>query len=371
MPSEIEWGHQSVTPKDIEGVTQALHGGMPRALEEQLEGAFVRLLGAPHAVAMSSVGCAYQALYSALRVGPDDQIITTPFTPPAAVAAALARGARLILVDLGATSYPTHQRSRGRSILIVSHYAGTPVALDSIEQQLTSPNDVLIEDASDALGATDQDGTRIGACRWSRITLFDLNARSITAGSGAILMTHDAALAEQLRLLRSGGLGSSIAPSTPEGSYLAASPLESGLPVVVTYGIDAHLNPLAAALGLSQLEKLERFIKRRRQVMDWYREHLTDPAIQHPNDVSHSACAFLPLQVDWAALKIPRTQLRHALTHQGIETRVTVPLHHHPLFAQEVELPLSDQFFQKLLELPVYPALSEPQIQQICAALRA
>jgi perosamine synthetase len=339
MSFDIEWAHPSITPKDVESVTNALNNGLPRQLQEQLEAAFVRLTGAPHAVGVSSLGCAYQALYTVLNVGPADQLITTPLTPIVAVAAALARGARLILIDLDEADYRQYlqPRTRGRSILLISHYAGNPAPVDLIEQLLTSPDDILIEEASDALGATYRDGTRVGASRWSRITLFDLQTRTITGGNGALCTTQDQRLAEQLYQLRD--------------------------------RMSARLNPLAAALALSQVDKLERFIKRRRHVIDWYRQRLVHPAIHLPSDTSHSACAFLPLQIDWSAFRMPRDRLIHDLHLRGIETRLTQPLHQ--LLNLERQFPAADHFAAQLLELPAYPALTEYKVEKICSSILA
>jgi dTDP-4-amino-4,6-dideoxygalactose transaminase len=320
MSIEIEWAHQSITPKDVEGVTRALNQGLPAQLEQQLEEAFARYLSVPHAIAISSLGCAYQTLYAALQIGSADQLITTSCVPIAAIAPALARGARLHQIEQQQPElFLVPRRSRGRSILLISHEAGDPVPVDLIERQLTSPDDLVIEDASDALGALYRDGSRVGCCRWSRVTLFDLHARSITAGSGALVTTQDAALAAQLREQR--------------------------------HRTQAHLNPLAAALGLSQLDKLERFIKRRRHVMDWYRQRLLHPAITLPPAIPHSACAYLSLQIDWERFGLPCDQLHHRLLQKGIETRMPSSPNH--------------------ILLPIYPALTEHKVDYICASLLA
>jgi perosamine synthetase len=257
----IPYGHQSVDEDDVEAVAEVLRSDwltqgptvdrFERELAERVE---VR-----HAVAFSSGTAALHGAAHVAGLGPDDLVVTSPLTFIASANCARYVGARVGLVDVDPTTWnldlPAVPSCATGAVPV--HYAGLPVQLGGWTQR---PR-VVIEDAAHALGASTPEGP-VGNCAHSDMTCFSFHpVKPITTGEGGAVTTNDDELADRLRRFRNHG--TERRPNEGAWAY-----------EVTEVGFNYRLSDLHAALGLSQLPKLDRFVERRNEIASRYREQL-------------------------------------------------------------------------------------------------
>jgi perosamine synthetase len=283
-------------------------------------------------------------------------VATSPLTFMASANCARYVGASVALVDIERRTLnldPTRVPDDARGFVPV-HYAGLPVELE----RLPTRPDILIEDAAHALGASTPDGP-IGNCARSDACVFSFHpVKPITTGEGGAITTNDDGLADELRRFRNHGI-----TRTPE---------EGGW----TYRIDRlghnlRITDLQAALGWSQLGRLDAFIARRNELAERYRALLAGwPLIlppAAPDGTVHGYHLFA-VQVEG------RRAVHDALHAEGIRAQVHyVPVHHHPIGAHDRRpaegLPVCDEVYAGILSLPLHPSLTDAQQDRVVAAL--
>jgi dTDP-4-amino-4,6-dideoxygalactose transaminase len=288
-------------------------------------------------------------------LGPGDLVATSPLTFIASANCARYVGATPYLVDIDPTTWNLDLSAVpvDAAATVPVHYAGLPVDLGSWAR----PAGVVVEDAAHALGATTPDGP-VGNCAHSNMTCFSFHpVKPITTGEGGMVTTNDADLAERLRRFRSHGT-----VRRPEAGNWAYDAIE--------LGFNYRLSDVHAALGLHQLEKLDAFIARRNEIAGRYRECLPStvglpPAA--PPGFRHGYHLF-------AVLVPERRRVYDALRAAGIGVQVHyVPVHHHTVsksdFRPAGDLPICDSLYEQLLSLPVYPDLTDEQVDDVVDAV--
>ena len=363
--------------EEIEAVVETLRSGWltggPKVRE--FEEAFARVVGARHAVALSSCTAGLHLALLAAGVGPGDEVITTPLTFAATVNVILHVGATPVLADISPADYNIDPEQvaakvtpRTKAILPV-HYAGQPCRMDELLALARERGLRVIEDAAHALGARYR-GKPIGAL--SDAAVFSFYAiKNITTGQGGMLTTDDAELAERVALLRLHGLSKTAWDRyTERGSWSYQ---------VLAPGFNYVLTDFQAALGTQQLTRLEAFQARRTQLADRYRALLADvPGLVLPpvrDDVVHAWHLF-PVWVDEARTGIDRDGFIEALRARGIGTSVHfIPIHYHPYFQQALGVgpgayPVAERVFQGLVSLPLYPKMRDEDVERVATAVR-
>ena len=257
----IPYGRQSIDDDDIAAVVRVLKGDWltqgPHVAE--FEEALAARVGARHAVAFSSGTLALNGAAAAAGLGPGDVVATTALSFVASANCARGVGASVTFVDIDPGTLNLDPSAVPADVdgLVAVHYAGLPVDL----ARLAVRPRVVIEDACHALGASTPDGP-VGNCARSDLCVFSFHpVKAITTGEGGAVTTNDDGLADALRRFRNHGI-----VRTPEDggwAYVADGP-----------GTNARLTDLQAALGTSQLGKLDRFVDRRRALADRYRARL-------------------------------------------------------------------------------------------------
>jgi perosamine synthetase len=354
----IPYGRQSIDDDDIAAVLAVLKGDWltQGPAIEAFEQAVVAYTGARHAVALSNGTTALHGAVAAAGIGPGDTLLTSPLTFMASANCGRYVGARVDLVDVdeATLNLDVAKVPDGVDCLVAVHYAGLPVDLAALANR---PR-VIVEDAAHALGAHTPDGP-VGNCARSDLCCFSFHpVKPVTTGEGGIVTTNDDALAERLRRFRTHGI-----ERKPErgGWYYEISDL----------GNNYRLTDIQAALGATQMAKLDRFIDRRNAIAERYRERLAHLPVTLPPAAPagwrHGYHLFA-IQVE------DRRRVFDGLRAAGIGVQVHyVPVHHHPISAdlglEAGAMPVCDRVYERLISLPVFPGLTDDEQDRVIEVL--
>jgi dTDP-4-amino-4,6-dideoxygalactose transaminase len=345
----IPYGRQSVDDDDIAAVTRTLKGdwltGGPAVAE--FERALADRVQADHAVTFANGTAALHAALAAAGIGPGDRVATSPLSFAASAACAVYVGATATYVDIDpdTLNLDPAQVPVEADALVAVHYAGLPVDLTRLGHR---PR-VVVEDAAQALGACTADGP-VGNCARSDMTTFSFHpVKTITTGEGGAVTTNDDALAHRLRAFRNHGLG----PGPADEPWATR---------IDTPGHNYRLTDVQAALGTSQLDKLDRFVERREVLAGRYDLALSEADLLLPPPASppvRHARHLYPVRVEH------RRAVYEALRAAGIGVQVHhVPIHHHPAYRFDTHrdaLPETEAAYAHLLSLPLFPDLTEDE----------
>ncbi len=346
----IPYGHQFVDEDDVAAVVDVLRGDWltQGPTIERFEAAVAEYVEAEFAVAFSSGTAALHGATAAAHLGPGDVVVTSPLTFMASANCARYVGATpgLIDIDLATWNMDLARLSGDETAVVAVHYAGLPVDLSTIAIR---PR-VVIEDAAHAFGARTPHGP-VGNCARSEMCCFSFHpVKPITTGEGGIVTTNDADLAGALRRFRTHG----VVPRPERGGWCYE---------IAELGFNYRMTDVHAALGLSQLKKVDGFIARRNELAERYRDLLRHLPLglppEAPDGTVHGYHLF-PILVP------ERRRIYDGLRAAGIGVQVHyVPVHHHPISAdiglKPGELPHCDGLYERLLSLPIYPSLTESQ----------
>ena len=356
----IPYGRQSVDDDDIAAVVEVLRGdwltqgptvaAFERAVADRVE--------ARHAVAFANGTAALHGAAAAAGLGPGDLVVTSPLTFMASANCARYVGADVGLVDIAAETLNLDlaRVPAGAAAVVAVHYAGLPADLARLEVR---PR-VVIEDAAHALGASTPAGP-VGNCARSDMCTFSFHpVKPVTTGEGGIVTTNDDELAARLRRFRS----HDIEPRPESGAWAYE---------ISELGFNYRVTDIQAALGLSQMSKLDRFVARRNELADRYRTLLGDLPLMlppaAPAGYTHGYHLFVIRVED-------RRAVFDGLRAAGIGVQVHyVPIHHHPISADielgPGDLAVCDAEYEKLISLPLYPALTEADQDRVVSTLAA
>ena len=346
----IPYGHQSLDDDDVAAVVAVLHSDWltQGPTIERFEAAVAEYVGAEFAVAFSSGTAALHGAAVAAGLAPGDMVVTSPLTFMASANCARYVGATPALVDIDPSTWNLDltQVTGDAAAVVAVHYAGLPADLGT----MTVRPRVVIEDAAHAFGARTADGP-VGNCARSDMCCFSFHpVKPITTGEGGIVTTNNEDLAAALRRFRT----HDIVPRPDQGGWCYE---------IAELGFNYRMTDLHAALGFSQLKKVDRFIARRNELADRYRTLLADLPVglppAAPDGVLHGYHLFPVLVPD-------RHRIFAGLRSAGIGAQVHyVPVHHHPISAdiglKPGDLPQCDSLYEQLLSLPIYPSLTDAQ----------
>jgi perosamine synthetase len=372
-PTYLPYAHQVVSDDDIAAVTEALRSDWlttgPRvpAFEALLAG----VTGAKHAVAFSSGTAALHGAAVAAGLGPGDEAITTPITFVATANAVLYAGATPrfadvtpddLLIDTSAVEAAITPATK--AILAVD-YSGQPAdyeALRGIAVAAPSRRLTLIADAAHSLGAT-RGGRRVGSL--ADLTVLSLHpAKIVTTGEGGAVLTDRDDLAETLRRFRNHGISSELAERR-DWTY-----------AMVELGYTYRLTDIAAALGSSQIGRLDEFLARRRALAARYLDRLADhPAVELPAVAADAdpAWHFLFARLRLDRLRVDRGTVFRALRAENIGVNVHyIPVHTHPFYRERfpgVSMPVAEAQYERLLTLPLHAGMHDDDLDDVVTAL--
>lgn len=383
--SIIPYGCQNINQADIDAVVEVLHaecltqGPTVPAFEE----AVARHCGAQHAVAVNSATSALHIACLALGVEPGDSVWTTPITFVATANCALYCGATVDFVDIDPRTYnlsvdrlaeklaATAKAGQMPKVVIPVHLSGQPCDMAGIHALSLQYGFKIIEDASHAIGGKYQGGP-IGNGRYSDITVFSFHpVKIITSGEGGMALTNDAGLATRLRLLRSHGISSAPEDMHPRPAQEIWNYQQIAL------GFNYRMTDIHAALGLSQMRRLDEFLTQRHNIAQRYDQLLAALPVttpwQHPD--SYSGYHLYVIRLQLAATGKTQRQVYEILRAAGILANLHyIPVYRQPYYEQmgfaAGYCPEAEQYYTQAISIPLYPGLTIEQQDYVVRSLR-
>ncbi len=378
----IPYGRQEITEEDVQAVIDVLRSDFLTQGPQvpAFEAAVAGQVGARHGVAVNSATSALHLACLALGVGPGDLVWTSPVTFVASANCALYCGASVDFVDIDPRTYNlsvdaladklrlAEQENRLPKLVIPVHLCGQPCDMAGIRALARQYDFAVIEDASHAIGGRYRE-VPIGGCQFSDITVFSFHpVKIITTAEGGLATTNDPQLADRMALLRSHGITRDprLMTHTPDGPWYYQQ---------VELGFNYRMTELQAALGLSQLERLDSYVARRHELARGYDQAfaslpLTTPW-QHPDGYSG-----LHLYVVRVRDPASRSRVFESLRNQGIGVNVHyIPVHTQPYYQvmgfTTGQFPEAEAYYQEAISLPMYPTMTDAEQAQVIDAVRA
>jgi dTDP-4-amino-4,6-dideoxygalactose transaminase len=378
----IPFHRPSIGEEEIAEVAETLRSGWlttgPRTARFERE--FGEHCGAPYSIALNSATAALHLALAALKIGPGDEVITSPITFCATVQAILHVGATPVLADIGPDGNidPEDIRKcitdRTRAIIPV-HLAGLPCDMKVIWRLAREHGLHVIEDAAHAAGAYYEgrpigSGPTAGAAASDAVAFSFYATKNLTTGEGGMVTTHRAGLAETIRTLSLHGTSHHAWDRyTEHGDWHYD---------VLAHGFKYNLSDIQAAIGIHQLKKLEGFIEQRALYAGMYNRALAGiEEVELPPDSSRSRHAWhlYILRLNLQRLSIDRSEFIRELKRKGIGTSVhfiPVPLLH--FFGQiplaRAKCPRALSLYPRIVSLPLYPAMTEEQVHYVAQCVR-
>jgi UDP-4-amino-4,6-dideoxy-N-acetyl-beta-L-altrosamine transaminase len=386
----LPYGRQYIDDDDIAAVAAALKGDLLTGgpLVEEWETRFAEKVGARHAVCCNSGSAALHLATLALGISPGDRVIVPAITFVATASAPAHAGARIAfadvdpetgLLDLNHLESLLKAEPGTRAVYPVDYAGHTPdmKALRSLTDKYGAK---VVEDACHAVGSLYEPGKQpVGSCLHSDVTVFSTHpVKTLTTGEGGLATTNDDQLAEAMRRLRNHGMTRDPNRFTQE--RLAFDETGAANPwyyEVTAPAFNFRLPDICCALGLSQLGKLDRFVQSRRRLADLYDAKLSDlaPALRPLTRSAHSTAAWhlYGVLIDFDAVGLSRAALMGRLRDAGVGSQVHyIPLPFQPCFRDSgngVTLPGTEAFYARTLSLPLFPTMTEADVDRVVSAL--
>jgi len=371
----ISYSHQCIEEDDINAVVEVLKSDFltqgPKLKE--FEEALASYCGAQSAVGFSSGTAALHGAYFAAGIGSEDEIITSPMTFLATVNAALFLGAQPVFVDIEADSGNIAPElierviAKKTKVIAPVHFAGLPAELKDISKIARKHNLIVIEDACHALGARYL-GTTIGDCQYSDMVVFSFHpVKSITTGEGGAVLTNNEDMYKKLVMFRHHGI-----TKEPDLLQNMSNAGKGWYYEMQCLGNNYRLTDIHSALGVSQLKKLDRFIEKRRQIVEAYRQAFNGNSffdLPVENDHVKSAWHLYPIR-----LKDKYKSGKAEIFRELRQHRLGVQVHYIPVYLQPYYQQLgfkkglcrnAEDFYEREISIPLYSAMSREDIDYV------
>lgn len=355
----IPYGKQSISEEDIQAVVDVLRSDYittgPKV--EEFEKKVADYVGAKYAVAIANGTAALHGACFAVGIKEGDEVITTPITFAASANCALYCGAKPVFADINPDTYNIDVCDLERKItdktkvIVAVDYTGQPCELDEIRKVAEKYNLTVIEDGAHALGA-DYRGKKVGSI--SHMTTFSFHpVKHITTGEGGMITTDDESLYKRLLLFRSHGITRDNAMMTRnEGDWYYQQ---------LALGYNYRITDIQCALGISQMNRLDAFIERRRKLVSRYNsafKNVKGVKIPYMQEGCNSSWHLYVIQVE------DRKDVFCKLRSAGIGVNVHyIPVYKHPYYEKngydKVVCTNAEEFYKHIISLPLYPDLTE------------
>lgn len=381
----IPYGRQTIDESDLAVVNETLQSGWlttgPKVAE--FEQAFAAKLGAKHAIAVNNGTSALHLAMLAANVGPSDRVVTSPNTFLASANCAAFVGATPDFCDIDPVSYtlcPEQLEATWQAdtkAVVAVHYAGQAADMPAIAEVARKHDAIVIEDACHAVGGKfEYDGTThpIGGHPWADIATYSFHpVKTMTTGEGGMLVTDDDKLADRARTIRHHGMVRNAEQCSGLGDprFDEKGPWYYEMPEL---GFNFRITDFQCALGLRQLDRLDEFCQRRRDIVRQYNEafagldNVKPPALRNSADESLTSWHLYTLMIDFAALGKTRTQVMQSLRERGIGTQVLyIPVHLQPWYRKTFgyapgKCPIAEDLYLQSLSIPLFPTMTDADV---------
>ena len=391
----VPYGRQDISQADIDAVVEVLRSDWltQGPMVPRFERAVASYLDARYAVAVNSATSALHIACLVLGVGPRDWVWTSPNTFVASANCALYCGAKVDFVDIDPRTYNMSverlaeklERAKAANrlpkVVIPVHFAGQPCDMPAIYKLSQQYGFKLIEDASHAIGASyvitgearqSADRVQVGSGTHSDITVLSFHpVKIITTGEGGMALTNDADLAEKMSRLRTHGITSKLdlMHSRPPGEVWNYQQID--------LGFNYRMTDIEAALGVSQLQRLDDFVARRQEIAAEYDRALSNLSITTPwqDPRTLSSYHLYPILMEHEPCGRRQREVYQAMHQEGILVNLHyIPVHRQPYYErigfEQGYCPNAEQYHRAAISLPIYSSLTNEQQQKVIATLK-
>ena len=379
----IPYGKQEITQADIDAVVEVLKSDFltQGPTVPKFERSVAEHVGATHAVAVNSATSALHIACAALGLGKDDWLWTSPVTFVASANCGLYCGAHVDFVDIDPRTYNlcpvalkaklelAKQEKRLPKVVVAVHLCGQPCDMEAIGALAAEYGFRIIEDASHAIGGKYK-GQFIGNSRYSDITVFSFHpVKIVTTAEGGMALTNDDRLAEKLNLLRSHGI-------TRDPALMTCEPHGPWYYQQVDLGYNYRMTELQAALGVSQMQRLDDFVARRHELASRYDQLLGALPLtlpwQHPD--SYSGLHLYVIRLQLAQTSLSHREVFEGLREQGIGVNLHyIPVHTQPYYKQmgfrEDDFPNSMAYYREAISIPMFHGLTFEEQDRVVSVI--
>lgn len=381
-PTPIRYATQSISEKDILAVEKVLVSDWltQGPTVELFEKSVAEYVKAQYAVATNSATSALHLACIALGLQKGDSLWTTVNTFVASANCALHCDAQVDFIDIDPKSYNMCPEALAKKlskaqrigklpkIIVPVHFAGQPCDMKTIHELAKKYGCFIIEDAAHAIGSQYFD-SQIGSCAFSDITVFSFHpAKIITTGEGGMLTTNSSEIYQKLLLLRNHGI-------TRDPSLMLQPHQGDWYYEQQSLGFNYRMTDIQAALGISQLQRIDEFITRRIKLAKRYNEYLAGLPVVRPWQQAHGKSVWHLYVIQLMNSKL-RTQVFDNLKSVGINVNVHyIPIHLHPYYKnlgfKEGDFPIAEKYYRKAISLPIHFNLQESEQEFVIEQLKS
>jgi UDP-4-amino-4,6-dideoxy-N-acetyl-beta-L-altrosamine transaminase len=390
----LPYGRQWVDEADIQAVAGVLRSDFLTcgSKVEEFESRFAAMVGADHAVALNSATSALHVAMLVAGAGPGDRVITTPNTFLASANCAAYTGATPDFADIDPVSYNLDPaaldgawRPDTKAVVAVD-YAGQPCDMPAVARLARERGAIVIEDACHGVGGgLECDGRvwKLGGHPWADMTVFSFHpVKTMTTGEGGMLVTGNGAWAERARRFRAHGMERQTFVGLGADDDPALAEHGTWYYEMQDLGHNYRITDIQCALGISQLARLDAFVRRRREIVARYNDAFRDlpwlvtPGLRNPSNRDHISWHLYTLQIDFESLGKTRTQVMAELRQKNIGTQVLyIPVHLQPWYRSRYgygrgKCPVAENYYKRALSLPLYPAMTDADVDRVIDGVR-
>ena len=376
--TKIDYGRQWITKEDTEAVAETLLSDFittgPKVAEAEQR--LCELTGARHAVLVANGTAALHAACAAAGIGAGDEVITTPLTFMASANCALYVGARPVFADIDAETYnidpasiEAHITDKTKAVVAVD-FTGQAVDLDAIRAICDRHHLTLIEDAAHSIG-TAYHGKKVGSI--ADLTCFSFHpVKTVTAGEGGAVLTNDDDLYHRALLFRGHGIEreeSGMVNLPREGIWVYEQQM---------LGYNYRMTDFQAALLISQLNRLDQFSARRKEIVKRYDEAFCDMeeiTLQKEIPASDTTRHLYVIQLNLEKLTCTRAEFFEAMSAENVQCQVHyLPVYYSPFYEslgyRKGLCPQAGRLYERIMSIPLYPMMSDEDVEDVICAVR-